>query len=610
MAEYSEFMPVQRLRPRLSLSADATTVAYASDASGQFNVWTQPVAGGPARQLTFFTDQSVRELAWAPDGSAVAFAADTHGDEKYQIFLVPAPGGTPVQLSAARDRQHWLAEEEPFDPAGRYLLCKGIDQDLAVPDVIAYHLPGGGITRLPGVPGRTTFASGISPDGHHVLAAAFATNSEYECYLGDLDAPGPLQQLTGELDGAFHYPGPWDPDGSGFYLRTTAADGEHRSLASMSLPARTLTIIDAPAWDVEGVAVSGDGRTIAWHLNQNGASVLRIRRDGQPARVPDLPPGVIQDLDLSFDGTTAAMLLETTTRPMEVVVLTLGDAPGLRYLTDTRPPATSSGYGTTELIHYPSGDGTLIPGLLHRPDETGRHPVVLRIHGGPEYQARPWYEPFNQYLLAHGIGVLEPNPRGSTGYGIAWQQRIYKDWGGIDLDDFAAAATYLQSLDWTAPGHLAVMGSSYGGFAALSCMSRLPHLWAAGVSVCGPANLETLARSMPPSWASVVATMFGDPDTDADELRARSPVTYAHQITAPLLVIQGANDPRVPKAEADQIVEAARSNGADVTYLVFDDEGHGFTSRANHTKAHTTIAQFLTKHLLQTIDTDTARGSN
>ena len=194
---------------------------------------------------------------------------------------------------------------------------------------------------------------------------------------------------------------------------------------------------------------------------------------------------------------------------------------------------------------------------------------------------------------------LEPNVRGSSGYGIAWQQKIYKDWGGIDLDDFAAAAAYLTSLDWADPGKLAVMGTSYGGFAALSCMSRLPDLWAAGVSVCGPANLETLARSMPPSWATIVATMIGDPDTEASKLRARSPVTHANQIAAPLLVIQGANDPRVPKAEADQIVEAARGNGADVTYLVFDDEGHGFTSRGNHTKAHTTIAEFLSHHLLQ-----------
>jgi dipeptidyl aminopeptidase/acylaminoacyl peptidase len=577
-------------------------VAYASDASGQFNLWVQPVAGGPPRQLTFFTSQSVREFAWAPDGSRITFTADTHGDEQYQVYLVPAEGGPPERLSAAQDRQYRIGEEEPFDPAGRSLLCCGNDQNLAGRDIIVYDLTGGGSTRFAGVPSWQTFAAGISPDGHQVLGGAFGANTEFECYLADLSAPGPLQQLTGDLNGTFHYPGPWDPDGTGFYLRTTAADGEHRSVGRMSLPDRELTIIDAPPWDVQGITVSGDGRTLAWHVNQDGTSVLHARRDGNPVTVPDLPAGVIEDLELSRDGTTAAILLDTPGRPMEIVIASLGAGAGIRYLTDNRPPAlsavASSGHGTTTLIRYPSADGTMIPALLHRPAGGGRHPVVVRIHGGPEAQARPWYEPFNQYLLAYGIGVLEPNVRGSTGYGIAWQKLIYKDWGGIDLEDFAAAATYLKTLDWVEPGRLAVMGASYGGFAALSCMSRLPRLWAAGVSLYGPANLETLARSVPPSWATTIATMIGDPDTEAGRLRERSPLTYASQITAPLLVIQGANDPRVPKAEADQIVNAARSNGADVSYLVFDDEGHGFTSRENHTRAHTAIAEFLGRHLL------------
>ena len=145
--------------------------------------------------------------------------------------------------------------------------------------------------------------------------ARYATNSEYECYLGDLAHPGHLDHLTGDLNGAYHYPGPWDPGGCGFYLLTTAADGEHRGLARMSLPDKTLTLIDTPPWDVEGVAVSGDGRTIAWHVNQDGISVLRPRRDGQAAAVPQFPAGVIEDLELSRDGTMAAILLDTPTAP-------------------------------------------------------------------------------------------------------------------------------------------------------------------------------------------------------------------------------------------------------------------------------------------------------
>lgn len=600
MTDYGSFVPAQRLRRRLSLSADGATVAYASDASGQFNVWTQPVAGGAARQLTFFTEWSVREMAWSPDGSRIAFTADKYGDEQYQVYVVPAEGGEPERLSAALDRQYFLGEEMPFDPSGRYLLCSGNDRDPAMPDIIAFDLSGGPCVRFLGVPERFAFPIGISPDGKHVLASAYGTNTQYECYVGDLDSPGQLRQVTGHLDGEYHYPGPWDADGSGFYLRTTSVDGEHPSLARLSMPDVALTVLDSPPWDVEGVAVSGDGRTLAWYVNEDGRSVLCLRRYGVTVAAGELPVGVIEDLELSSDGTMAAVLLDTPQRPMEVVVVGLGAGEDVRYLTDTRPPALVGGRaagGTIELVHYLSGDDTSIPGLLHRPAGDGRHPVVVSIHGGPEAQARPLYEPIHQFLLAQGIGVLEPNVRGSTGYGMAWQQRIYLDWGGVDLEDFAASAAYLKSLDWVDADRLGVMGASYGGFAALSCVSRLPELWAAGVSICGPANLETMARSMPPSWATTVATMFGDPDRDGDRMRERSPVTYAGQIAAPLLVIQGANDPRVPKAEADQIVAAARGNGADVTYMVFDDEGHGFTSSENNLKADTTVANFLVEHL-------------
>jgi len=235
-----------------------------------------------------------------------------------------------------------------------------------------------------------------------------------------------------------------------------------------------------------------------------------------------------------------------------------------------------------------------VPRTAYRqPSQVGK----MHIHGGPESQARPAYSALFQCLLANGIAVMAPNVRGSTGYGFAWQKRIYLDWGGVDLADFEAGAEYLKTLDWIDPDRMAVMGQSYGGFAALSCLTRLPDLWAAGISLYGPANLETLARSMPPGWATTVATMFGDPDKDAQRMQERSPVTYAHQISAPLLVIQGANDRRVPKAEADQIVAAARANHAEVDYLVFSDEGHGFTTRNNGIKAQTTVVDFLTKHL-------------
>ena len=601
MADYQDFVPGQRLGPSVSISADGSVVAFASDASGQFNLWTQPVTGGPARQLTDFTDRTVRDVAWSPDGSAIAFTADLSGDELYDVYLIAADGGSPVKLTSTAGGQHNLAEKNPFDPAGRYLFGSVNDRAAGTSDMFICRLPAGSPTRYPGAAGGATFAIAPSPDGRLLLGGGITANTRCQCHVARLDEPAaPFEAVTRDLPGEYYYPGPWTGDGTGFYLHTTDGDGDHVCLARFSLADRTLTIVDSPAWDVEEVIVSADGRTVIWAVNEAGYSVLRAVRDAEPLAVPAIPGGVIKAMSCSADGAMLALLLDTPGRPAEIVIARPGTAEQARFLTDTRPAGLRScDPAPAELISYPAADGTQIPAFLYRPPGPGPHPVLLSIHGGPERQARPLYEPLHECLLADGIAILTPNIRGSSGYGHAWQTRIYHDWGGIDLDDLAAARDWLGAQDWADPDRVAVYGISYGGFAALTCMTRLPGRWAAGVSVCGPSNLDTLARSMPPDWAGTVAAMFGDvndPD-DRRELRRRSPLSYASQISAPLLVIQGATDPRVPQGEADQIVAAARANGADVRYEVFADEGHGFTSRQNHIKAHTVITEFLLEHL-------------
>jgi dipeptidyl aminopeptidase/acylaminoacyl peptidase len=195
------------------------------------------------------------------------------------------------------------------------------------------------------------------------------------------------------------------------------------------------------------------------------------------------------------------------------------------------------------------------------------------------------------------IGVLATNIRGSTGYGKTYQKLIHRDFGGADLLDWEHAALYLRGLPWVDPARLGVFGGSYGGFATLSCVTRLPEYWAAAVDIVGPSNLITFARAVPPAWKRMMKQWVGDPDEDAEMLRERSPITYVDNVRAPLLVIQGANDPRVVKPESDQMVERLRELGRTVEYMVFDDEGHGFTKTANSLKALKASAEWLEKHL-------------
>ena len=225
--------------------------------------------------------------------------------------------------------------------------------------------------------------------------------------------------------------------------------------------------------------------------------------------------------------------------------------------------------------------------------------MVLSIHGGPEAQERPSYNygGLYQYLVGRGIAVLAPNIRGSNGYGRTYQRLILRDWGGGDLGDFRACAEYLRTSDWVDPARIGVFGGSYGGFATLTCMTRLPEYFACGVDIVGPSNLVTLARSVPPTWRSMMATWVGDPETEEEFLLSRSPITYADNIVAPLFVIQGANDPRVRKAESDGIVEALRARGVEVRYDVYEDEGHGFTRKENEAKGIGDAADFLIEHL-------------
>jgi dipeptidyl aminopeptidase/acylaminoacyl peptidase len=365
-----------------------------------------------------------------------------------------------------------------------------------------------------------------------------------------------------------------------------------------------LSWLDSTEWDVEEAALSADGEVLVWTVNVDGATRLRARNlvTGRDLEVPSLPVGEGLALSVSRDGRRVVLLMSTPGRPRNVLTADL-ESGELRWVTDVDlvgGEATPTVEPT--FLRFPAADGTPIPAYLYRPiGVTGPAPVVMAIHGGPASQERPGYSAggLYQYLASQGVAVFAPNVRGSRGYGRSYQTVQDRDWGGVDLDDFAAAARFLASQDWADASRIGLYGRSYGGFAVLSCLSRLPELgWAAGVSWCGMSNLVTLAKAAPPTWRSRVKAQIGDYEEDAAFLLSRSPVTYADQIRAPLFVIQGANDRRVPQHESDQIVQKLRALGVEVRYDIYANEGHGFSLRENDRKACADSADFLVQHLL------------
>jgi dipeptidyl aminopeptidase/acylaminoacyl peptidase len=592
---FEQFAAARRYQPALSFSPDGSELAYSTNISGQFNIWRQPSEGGYARQVTSFTEEAVRSIAWSPDGSTLLFLADRHGNEQFQLHTVAPENGWPEKLLGEPDVQNYIGE---WSPDGRYFSYAANDREPAEQDVLIRDTRTGEVKRLLAADG-VHFAAYWAPDGERLLAMKANKNTDIDVYLIDLrdDSIRNLLPHEGEVR---QVPGPWAADGSGFYL-ISDRDREFAGLAFFTLASGETTWLETPEWDVEGVVLSKDGRVLVWTVNENGYTRFYASDtvSGESISVPGIPDGVIGHMELSKDGRRLAILHTTPTHPAEIYVVDLEQGVTSR-ITDGFLGGIDEGTMVTpELVTFPTFDGKQIPAFLYRPRGDGPFGVVLSIHGGPEAQERPTYA-YNglyQYWLSRGIGVLAPNIRGSTGYGKSYQKLIHRDFGGNDLKDFEAAAQYLQSLPWVDSSRIGVYGGSYGGFATLTCVSRIPDYWAAAVDIVGPANLVTFAKAVPPTWRRFMAEWVGDPYTEADFLMERSPITYVDQIKAPLFVIQGANDPRVVKPESDQIVEKLRERGVEVRYDVYDDEGHGFTKRANELKALKDTAEFMEHYL-------------
>lgn len=600
MSTYADFRPSLRFQQTLALSPSSDAVAYADDSSGHFNVTVQPISGGSARSVTAYADRTVRRVAWHPSGQSLIFLADSHGDENAQLFEVTTDGAQVRALTDAPQVQHAAALGDPFSPDGRSLAYTANDRDPGDRDVLVRDMETGEVRRVYSGGGRA-LAGYWSPDGTQLTVTEWIEgNTDHVVYLVPA-AGGAAVRLTPEEVTATYWLGPWLPDGSGFLVRSNAGR-EFTGLAVMDAVTGVLTWLETPAWDVEEVALSADGRVLVWLVNVGGAFILCARdlHSGADLPVPALPRGVAGQLGVSADGATAVVLLSMATHPWNVAVVDLR-AGRLRLLTQAAAVVDRAGMVEPTLVHYKTSDGREVPAYLYRPADTTKPVgVVISVHGGPVAQERAEYryDGFYQYLVSKGIAVLTPNGRGSDGYGKSNIQAIYRDWGGGDLTDLTAAVQYLRTLEWVASDRIGLYGFSYGGFVVLSGIARLADLdWAAAVVHSGPSNLVTLATASPPALRSLVARVIGDPESDAERLLSRSPVTHADNIRAPLFVIQGASDPRVPRKESDQIVTCLRERGVDVRYDVYPDEGHAFVKSANRVRSFTDSAQFLIDHL-------------
>lgn len=580
---------------------------YTTDLTGQFNLWRQPIGPGGApgypRLLTAFTDRPVRDFRATTDGRSVLYTADQNGDENYQIYRLWLDQGFTESITEAPTVQHELGGGSVLTPKGE-LIYTDNGREAQDVDVVVKNLRTGATSR-PFPPGFVWTAPRFDPTARRILALQFITNSDVRTFVLDRKR-GSTSEVLPHSGEALVVPIDWTRDGKGVFL-VTDLESEFRRLLLFDVESGTSTVLASPKADVEEVAYSARSGTLAYVVNQGGYSVVFAGRPGRRFTRVETPKGAIppgiwgSQFEISDDGRFAVALWGTGRAPPEILRIPLRGGAS-RYVTDgvvggvpdaPRPPP--------RLVTVTGPEGRSVPAWYYLPKRRPNGPMaaVLSIHGGPNAQERPdWrYSGMHAFLNSRGIAVLTPNIRGSTGYGKSYELLLQRDWGGQEVEDLRACAEWLRMRPEIDGSRLGVFGASYGGFATLCCLTRLPEYWKVGVDVFGPSNLVTFLTSIPPSWRKGMAKMVGDPERDRDALLARSPITHLDKVRADMLVVQGAKDPRVVKAESDQLVEKLRAAGRQVEYIVFDDEGHGFMRQANQVRAYSRISSFLVEHL-------------
>ncbi len=603
----------RRLYYSFDFLPNSKDVVYSANTSGQFNVWRQNPPTGTVReeprQLTGFVEWSVRHVKSHPSGKWVLAYADKDGDENYQLFRVDAENGWQEQLVYdPKVRHEWGIDS--FSRDGRFLAYSSNERNPRDMDVWTLDVSSG--KTRPILSGGGVFNMGYwSPEAKWVTAVETLSTDDLNTLLVNTKT-GEKKNMTPHANRAISIPGPWSPNGDGFYLMSNQ-DREFTGLAYKPVAKpEELKWLETPKADVESLALSPNGRFLAWVENVDGYNTVRVRdfRTGKLVGGPvktngALLPGWFDNITLlsfSPDSKRLVFLLTKPTMPAEIHVLELPKMDVVKYTDGFVGHVPESSMVMPKVVHYDSFDRK-IPAFLYKPKTlkpSTKAPGVIVVHGGPESQERPQfaYAGLYQYLLNHGVGVLALNIRGSTGYGKKYQRLIHHDWGGDELRDIDHAAKYFKSLDWVDPGRLAIFGGSFGGFAVLSASTRLPEHWRVAVDIFGPSNLVSFAKAVPEHWKPFMADLVGDAEKEVEFLMKRSPITYIDQLKCPILIIQGANDPRVVKPESDQVVEKLRSSGREVEYKVFDDEGHGFTKQKNEFTTYKLVTEFLGKHLL------------
>jgi dipeptidyl aminopeptidase/acylaminoacyl peptidase len=603
---------------RPTWSPDGKQIAFISNMSGRNNLWLVPAEGGWPVQLTV-SDQRQSAPAWSPDGKWIAYQSDYDGDEQWDIFLVSPKTGKVVNLTGTRE----IAEQNPtWSPDGRYLAYEVKPKTSAAYEIDVYDTLMREVKHITtDTPQDLSNSDPIwSRDGKYIVyTQEQAKGTDSNIFIAEV-ATGKSTLLTPHGGEQRYWANDIDPhsipDGRKILITSNAANGyDNIGLLGFSDKGASVTGVSHPGsikwlthdkWRIRGGEFSPDGKHLTFSADVDGNEDIYMLdvATGKSTALP-IPKGVNEPAGgrsaFTKDGSRLLYYHNGPTAPGDLWVYTLATGKSHQVTHSLVAGVHSEDMVEPFLVHYPSRDGKwTISAFLYVPfnmARNGQNAAIVYIHGGPTSQTMNSFNRFIQYAANQGYMVLAPNYRGSTGYGKEFQQANLFDMGGGDLQDVLAGVDWIKQTGHLDPKKIAVMGGSYGGYLSMMSVTKAPDVWAAGVPIVPFVNWFTeIENEDPVLQQSDLATM-GDVVKNKALYEDRSPINFIDQIKAPLLLLAGGHDPRCPKSETQQVVDAIKKRGGTVDYKIYENEGHGFARVENQIDAYKRVADFLQAHV-------------
>lgn len=583
-----------------SFSADEKRIMFSSDESGTFNAYSIPVGGGKAEVLTNSTKDATYAVSYFPADDRILFTRDQGGNEQNHLFLRELDGKEKDLTPGDKLK----AQFEGWHPDGSAFYVSTNERDPKFFDLYRYDAKT--VERKMLFKNEKGYdISAISRDEKWVALGKTNTTIDTDIYVHDIvkNETKHISMHTGSVRFAAET---FDPASKRLFFLSDEGS-EFARIKTYDLASGVIKEHEKANWDIAYTYFSQDGRYRVTGINEDGSTVIRIVEGAaeKPVALPKLPGGAIRGVRFSKSGAKMAFYLNGDRAPSNLFSYDFKTKKVTQLTQSLSKDVNPNDLVEAEVVRFKSFDGMVIPSIYYKPhgaSPTNKVPAIVFVHGGPGGQTTRGYSSIMQYLANNGYAVLGINNRGSSGYGKTFFAADDKKHGREPLWDCIEAKTYLASLGYIDSEKIAIMGGSYGGYMTLAAMAFRPEAFKVGVNIFGVSNWLRTLESIPPYWESFRKALYeevGDPVKDKDFLIATSPLFHAKEIKKPLIVIQGANDPRVIKPESDDIVEAVKKNGVPVEYVVFADEGHGFSKPKNNMEANKKIVEFLDKHLKQ-----------